>query len=119
LIDNSKQPVGKMLMTDKKTTGEKSAYERKIEAKLEESTAKINTVKAQIKGATANSEIAVKKELEKAESQLDEYLANAKHKVERVKEASDDMWEELKDEVEESWEDLSQALKRVINRFSK
>ena len=97
---------------------DKTAYTRQAEAKLAETKAKLDVIKAKIKGAIAEGEVEAAEQLEMVEAQLDEYVVDAQTRIEQMKDASEDAWEELKDDVEESWENLSQSVKRVIDRFS-
>lgn len=96
----------------------KSAYTRKAEARLEETQAKIDGIKAKVKGAVADRQIDLQKQLEKTEKQVDSHLATFKRRLARLKDAGEDSWEDLREGVENAWEDLSQSLKKIVARFS-
>lgn len=91
----------------------KEAYEKKMQAQLDEWIAEIDTLKAKADKAEANAQIDYYKRVEslkKNESAL-------RQKLSELKEASDDAWEDLKSGINDAWDSFGNAIKSATERF--
>lgn len=91
----------------------KKAYEKKLEAKLEEWNADINKLKAKADSAEADTQLEYYKQIDVLRTKQDE----AKKKLNELKDASDDAWEDLKVGIESAWESLGSSIKSAMSRF--
>lgn len=91
----------------------KEAYEKKLQAQLDECNADMIKLKAKADKAEADAQIKYYKEIEeiKAKKSL------VDEKLSKLKEASEDAWEDLKAGAEEAWDSLSEAIKSAASRF--
>ena len=108
-------------MATKKTAPEparKDAYTRKAEARLEEAMARLDMVKAKIKGAVAGGQMELEATLKNAEQLADAQVETVKRRLARLREAGEDSWDDAKQGVDEAWEELSVAIKKIVARFS-
>lgn len=96
----------------------KAAYTRKSEARLEEAKAKLDVVKARIKGAVADGQIGALDTLDNAQKQADSHVAKVEKQIQRLKKTGEDSWEELKDGLENTWDDLMLSIKKIGKRKS-
>jgi len=92
---------------------DKQAYEKKLEAQIEEWNADIDKLKAQAKKASADAEADYEKEIDKLESRRDDM----NDKLEELKSASEDAWEDVKDGAESAWSSMSDAVSSAASRF--
>lgn len=92
----------------------KEAYEKKIEAQMEEWQAEIDKMKAQSKEKSADTEI----EYNNKVKEIEQKKAAAESKLDDVKKASNDAWEELKDGMQDATNSLSDAIKSAKKQFS-
>ena len=92
----------------------KDAYEKKLEAQLNEWSAEIDKLKAKADAAEADQQLEFYKQVE--ELRLMQQAAN--EKLSELKDAGDDAWEDLKAGVESSSDSLSASLKSATSRFN-
>jgi chromosome segregation ATPase len=97
----------KILMSDKQ------AYEKKLEAQIDEWNADIDKLKAKAKKASADAEANYEKEIDKLESRRDDM----NEKLEELKSASEDAWEDVKGGAESAWKSMSDAVSSAASRF--
>jgi uncharacterized coiled-coil DUF342 family protein len=93
--------------------GMKEAYEKKLQAKLNEWSAEIDKLKAKADGEKAEVQLEYYKKIEELRS-MQEAAAN---KLTELKDAGDDAWEDLKAGIDSAWDSLSSALKSAASRF--
>jgi len=93
----------------------KQAYQKKMEAKLEEWKAEIDKLKAQSKQIQAGAQTEYFERLE----ELDKRVENAKIKLAKLRQTSSDAWNDLKSGIEKAWNDIGESLKSIKSRFKK
>lgn len=93
----------------------KEAYEKKLQAQLDEWSAEIDRLRAKAAGVQADKEIEYNKQIEKLQSEQE----NARKKLTQLKNASEDAWEDMKAGVESAWDSLDSAVKSAMSRFHK
>jgi ElaB/YqjD/DUF883 family membrane-anchored ribosome-binding protein len=91
----------------------KEAYEKKLQAQLDEWGAEIDKIKAKADKAEADAQLDYYKQIEELQSMQQE----ASEKLAELKEAGDDALEDLKAGIQSTWDSLSKALKSAISRF--
>jgi chromosome segregation ATPase len=91
----------------------KQAYEQKLESKLDEWNAKIDVLKAKAKGVGADAKL----KQEKAIKELERKQADAKGKLQQLKEEGENTWEKMKDGLEETVSDIESNLESVIEQL--
>ncbi|UTW08279.1 hypothetical protein [Pseudomonas benzenivorans] len=91
----------------------KEAYEKKLQAQLDELSADIDKLKARAAQAEADSQLEYQKQLE----DLREKRAAAQDKLENIKGSSEEAWEDIKAGADGALESLSAALKSASARF--
>lgn len=92
---------------------EKNAYQKKLEAKLDEWKAEIQRLKARAAGAEADLEIELKEQLIDLRAKRD----HAELSLEKLRHAGEGAWQDLKSGIEIAFEDFERALKRARERF--
>ena len=91
----------------------KAAYEKKLQAQLDECNADMIKLKAKADKAEADAQIEYYKEIEELKSKK----ASVDQKLFELKEASEDAWEDLKAGADKAWDSLSDAVKSAASRF--
>ncbi|MGD8785393.1 MAG: hypothetical protein PVF28_05480 [Thioalkalispiraceae bacterium] len=91
----------------------KEAYEKKLQAQLDEWGLEIDKLKAKADKAEAEVQLEYYKQIEELRLMQEE----ANRKLAELKEASDDAWEDLKAGIDSAWDSLSNALKSAVSRF--
>ncbi|BCA78558.1 coiled coil domain-containing protein [Desulfuromonas sp. AOP6] len=91
----------------------KEAYEKKLQAQLDEWDAEIKKLKAQADKAGADAQIKYHQQIEELESMR----KSAAAKLTELKNAGDDAWEDLRAGIESAWDSLGKALKSAASRF--
>ncbi|MFO7811528.1 MAG: hypothetical protein R6V21_01030 [Pelovirga sp.] len=91
----------------------KKAYEKKLEAKLEEWNADIGKLKAKADSAEADAQLEYYKQIDELRTKQDK----AQKKLNELKDAGDDAWEDLKAGIENAWESLGSSIKSAKSRF--
>lgn len=91
----------------------KEAFEKKLQAQLDEWSAEIDKLKAKADAKEADVQLEYYKQIEELRSKQDA----ASSKLSELKEASDDAWEDLKAGVESAWDSLSTSIKSAVSHF--
>ena len=91
----------------------KDAYEKKLQAQLDEWGAEIDKLKAKADNAEADAQLEYYKQIEEFRSMQEE----ATNKLAELKDAGDDAWEDLKAGIDSAWDSLGNALKSARSRF--
>jgi chromosome segregation ATPase len=91
----------------------RDAYRQKIEAQVEELTARLAVARAQAKQLAADAKIAAHEEL----ADTDKKLAELKARLNTLRKAGDGAWQDMKGGVETAWTDLNKAAKHAMKRF--
>ena len=91
----------------------RDAYREKMEARLEELSARLALARAKAKGLAADGKIAAHAEIAASERKLKEL----KVRLARLRTAGDAAWKDVKTGVEDAWTDLNSAAKRAMKRF--
>lgn len=91
----------------------KAAYEKKLQAQLDECNADMIKLKAKADKAEADAQIEYYKEIEELKSKK----ASVDQKLSELTEASEDAWEDLKAGADKAWDSLSDAVKSAASRF--
>jgi uncharacterized coiled-coil DUF342 family protein len=92
----------------------KEAYEKKLQAKLDEWSAEIDKLKAKADSAEADVQLEYYKQIEDLRSMQDA----AGKKLDELKAAGDNAWEGLKAGTDSAWDSLSSSIKSAVSRFS-
>lgn len=93
--------------------GMKEAYQKKLQAQLDEWSVEIEKLQAKADKAEADAQLEYYKEIEELRSMQEA----ARSKLAELKDASDDAWEDLKAGLDSAWNSLGNALKSATNRF--
>ena len=91
----------------------KKAYEEKLQAQLDEWDAKIDTLKAKAAKAEADTKVNYQETIE----ELEKKRADAKKRLQELREAGDDAWTDLKKGIDEAWSNFGSAVKSAMDRF--
>ncbi len=91
----------------------KQAYEKKLQAKLDEWSAEIDKLKAKANSAEADTQLEYNRLIDELRTKQNE----AQKKLDELKEASDDAWEDLKAGIENAWDSLGSSIKSAVSRF--
>jgi len=108
--------VKAVLTTSLKRTiimSKKQAYEKKLQAQLDEWSAQIDRLKAKADGKAADEQLEYYQRIEELESMKQ----SANKKLNELKKASDDAWEDVKVGIDSAWDSLSAAFKSASSRF--
>ncbi len=93
---------------------DKEAYERKLEAKLEEWQADIDKLRAQAKEAGADAQIRYQQQID----ELRKYRDDMEARLAEMREAQSAAWTDIKGGVDKAWDDMSKAMKDAWKRLS-
>lgn len=91
----------------------KEAYQKKLEAQLDEWSLEIDKLKAKADKAEADSQLEYYKHIEELRAMQE----TVHSKLDELKAANDDAWEDIKAGVDNAWNSLSNALKSAASRF--
>ncbi len=91
----------------------KEAYEKKMQAQLDEWDADIKKLKAQADKARADAQLEYFKQIE----ELRERQHRAQQKLTEIQQASDTAWEDLRAGAESAWDSLADAMRAARSRF--
>lgn len=91
----------------------KEAYEKKLQAQLDEWSAEIDKLKAKADGAEGDAQLEYYKHVEELRSMQEA----ANDKLSELKDAGDDGWEDLKAGLDSAWHSLGNALRSAASRF--
>ncbi len=90
----------------------KDAYVEKAQAKVEEQSAKLSRLKAQVKGEVADKKIDTYNLIEKLEAKL----ASAKSQLNEIANATEDKWESLSERFETLSDEVSASVKKFLGK---
>lgn len=93
---------------------DKQAYERKLEAKLEEWQADIDKLRAKAKQAGADAQIAYQKQIDDLRKGRDEMEG----KLTEIRNAQSAAWSDIKSGADKAWDDMSKAMKDAWSRMT-
>jgi hypothetical protein len=91
----------------------KEAYEKKLQAQLNNWGAEINKLRAKADKAAADTKLEYQEQIE----ELKDMQETAAEKLAELREAGDDAWEDLKAGIESAWGSLHEAIKSINSRF--
>lgn len=91
----------------------KEAYQKKLEAQLDEWSTEIDKLNIKADKAQADAQLEYYKEIEELRAMQEA----ASSKLTELKEASNDAWEDLKTGIDRAWSTLGNALKSANSRF--
>ncbi|WP_255856463.1 coiled coil domain-containing protein [Marinobacterium rhizophilum] len=91
----------------------KDAYEKKMQAQLDEWGAEIKKLKAQADKAKADAQLEYFRQIE----ELRERQHEAKAKLTEIQQASDTAWEDMKAGAEKARDSLADAMRAARSRF--
>jgi hypothetical protein len=91
----------------------KEAYEKKMQARLDEWDAEIDLLKAKADKAKADARVEYYKQIE--ELKIKKQAAGVK--LAELRKAGDGAWEDLKTGLESAWNSLGKAVKAAASRF--
>ena len=92
---------------------DKQAYEKKLQAQLEEWSAEIDRLKARATDLEADAQLELNERIEGLRAMRDA----ASERLDELRKAGDDAWEDLKGGVDEAWTKLEQAFLKAKSRF--
>lgn len=93
---------------------DKSAYQQKLEARLDQWRADIDKLEAKAAEAGADARLKYQNEVKALRAKQDE----ARKKLEELGEAQGAAWKDLKSGVETAWDNLGKAVRNAADRFS-
>jgi len=91
----------------------RDAYRQKIEAQLEEQSARLAVLKAKAKQAVADGRIIAYEEIGAAEEKINALKA----KLKELGAASEGAWETMKGGIDSAWKELSDSCKEAADKF--
>lgn len=102
-------------MSDKGKTivNDKQAYEKKLQAQLDEWTVEIDRLKAKASGLEADAQLEYNQRID----DLHNMQEAAGERLDELRKAGDDAWEDLKGGVDEAWTELEEAFLKAKSRF--
>lgn len=93
---------------------EKTAYEKKQQARLDEWAAEIDKLKAKAKRADAEARIKLNEEIKEAEAMQQK----VEDKLAELRSNTDDAWTDIKSGLDEATESLGESLRSAASRFA-
>jgi chromosome segregation ATPase len=91
----------------------REAYQKKLEAQLNEWDAKLKQLGAKAQKATADARISYENDIESLKSKR----AAARKALSELGERSDSAWEDMKEGMEKAWDEMSKAIDKIALRF--
>ena len=91
----------------------KDAYQKKLMAKIKEWDARIDQMKAQAEGASAEKQL----EYYKTIDDLREKQNRLQKRLQELESAGADAWEDIKVGIESAWKEIEFAFDRASGRF--
>lgn len=91
----------------------KEAYQKKMQAQLDEWTAEIDKLTAKAQKAQADAQLEYYKHIERLQAQQKEAHA----RLTEFQQASEDAWEDMCAGMESAWNSLGDAMKSATSRF--
>lgn len=89
---------------------EKELYRQKRQAQLDEWVAELDKLKAKASGASADTQLELKKEVTKLETMVEE----GKSRLNTLAKSGEESWEKLKDGVDTTWKDMKEAFNQAV-----
>jgi uncharacterized protein YlxW (UPF0749 family) len=93
--------------------GMKEAYQKKLQAQLDEWNAEIEQLKAKADKAEAESQLEYYKKIEELRTLQDD----ARTRLSELEQAGDEAWQDLKAGLDNAWDSLSNAMRSAKERF--
>ncbi|SLN68006.1 hypothetical protein ROJ8625_03508 [Roseivivax jejudonensis] len=100
-------------MAENETGEEKSAYQRRIEAKMAEWQAEIDRLRAKAEGARAEKEI----EYEREARDLEVKKQDMRQRLDELKHSSGEAWHDVRQGLDRAWDSVEDAFKKARARF--
>jgi hypothetical protein len=91
----------------------REAYQKKLEAQLNEWEAKLKLLSAKAQKATAAARIGYENEIKLLKNKR----AAARKALAELGERSDSAWEDMKDGLEKTWDEMGKAIEKIAARF--
>lgn len=91
----------------------KEAYEKKLQAQLDEWSAEIDKLKAKANAAEADAQLEYQRKVDELRSMQE----TASTQLAELKAAGSDAWEEMKDGIDKAWSSLESTLKSAASKF--
>ena len=92
---------------------DKHAYEKKLQAQLDEWSAEIDRLKARADALEADAQLEYQRRID----ELAAMREAAGERLEELRNASDDAWEDIKAGADEAWTQLEKAFLSAKSRF--
>lgn len=92
----------------------KQAYQKKVQAQLDEWSAEIDKLRAKADRADAEAEIALNREIDNLRDKRNQ----ARQKLDELSSAGEDAWEDIKTGVEAASNALGHAVRSAQSRFN-
>ena len=92
----------------------RTAYQQKVEAQINEWSAKLDVLKAKADKASAEAKLEINKKLES----LHDLQGQAKAVVDKIKASSTDAWNDAKHGIEESWTKIATAVETAWSKVA-
>ena len=94
-------------------TDEKSAYEQKYQAKLDEWRAEIDKFAAKARQKEADARLKYEDQVETLRARQ----AEAGRKLQAIRESGNEAWGELKQGADDAWKEMERAFEKAMTRF--
>ena len=92
---------------------EKTAYRRKLEARLDQWRAEIDKLRARAVEAGADASLEYRKQIDRLHGRQEA----ARDRLKEIDEASGEAWKDLRAGLEKAWDDLESAVSQARKRF--
>lgn len=93
---------------------DKDAYQKKLQAQLDQWKAEIDKLQAKSREASADMQIKYQEQISELRVKRDKLETEC----DKIQAASVDAWKEFKTNADAAWDDMSAAMKSAWNRFS-
>ncbi|SFE55380.1 sll1863 family stress response protein [Roseivivax sediminis] len=100
-------------MTDHNDPEDKSAYQRRVEAKLDEWQAEIDRLRAKARGEAAEKQIEYEREAKDLEIKKQEM----RQRYDELKRNSGEAWRDVRQGLDSAWDSVEAAFKKARARF--
>lgn len=94
---------------------DKELYEQKMQARLDESKAQVDKLKAKASGASADAQLDINRQIRVLERNIEE----GKAKLSEIAAAGEDAWESIRDGVESAWDALKSGVTDAAAKLKK
>jgi hypothetical protein len=96
----------------------RSTYLKLAEARLVEIQAKATIIDLKSKNEIAAGQSCVIDQITRSNTQVEQFMATARQKLNDLNSADDANWEAARDAFNSAWEDVSQAIRKAVSRFT-